>query len=355
MTSGADRVRVMAVIPAHNEENNIEQTILDLLTQTWELDAIVVVADNCTDNTVSLVQQVQGVFSNVYCLETVRNTARKAGAVNQLLYRIEDDWPDFILLMDADTRIACDAVERAVQTMLGDESLAAVCSKAGVLPLSGKAGFLGWLLHRLQRLEYAMFDSQRVQTLGRLKVIHGMAALHRWEALRQAGGYCEGNLVEDYELTLRYKELGWRVTVELSMKARTEVPINLSEWWKQRLRWNRGGVDTLREHGWNPVTRGEILRHFWINALTFVQVALTVGFFVSLFKSGTVWIHGIVLLGMILGMFDSLYRLRYLESSKLTDWIVRLVMVPEQLYSYMRIAVLYQAYILSFFGLGQSW
>ncbi len=34
-----------------------------------------------------------------------------------------------------------------------------------------------------------------------------MAALHRWDCILEVGGYDPKNLVEDYDLTIRYKEL----------------------------------------------------------------------------------------------------------------------------------------------------
>src|ERR1700760_3348425 len=48
--------KVVAVVPAHNEEQCIAATIKALLGQTRAPDRIVVVADNCTDRTVQIAQ-----------------------------------------------------------------------------------------------------------------------------------------------------------------------------------------------------------------------------------------------------------------------------------------------------------
>ncbi len=45
---------IVVIVPAHNEESVIEKTIYDLLKQTLPVN-IIVVADNCTDQTVLLV------------------------------------------------------------------------------------------------------------------------------------------------------------------------------------------------------------------------------------------------------------------------------------------------------------
>lgn len=354
-----NRVRVVAVIPAHNEERTIGHVICDLARQTYPLHKIVIVADNCTDNTVWLVrwfcERWFRWFPKISLMETVGNTARKAGAINQALAKLEENI-DYVFLMDADTRLDSRAIEVAVRRMESDKTLGAVCSKAGVLPFRGETCSLAWLLHRLQRLEYAMFDSQRVETLDTIKVVHGMAALHRWQALRQVGFYDEGNLVEDYELTIRYRERGWNVTMAPDMLAWTKVPTKLRNLWHQRLRWLRGGVDTLREHGWNSATRKDILQHILGNLFLLTRGILTIWFMVSVVQMrGHIRIHTVVLFGMGICLLNMLYRMRYVENPTLSDWIIRLTLLPEQIYGHFQTAVLYWAYVLSFLKLPQNW
>ncbi|MEQ7739108.1 glycosyltransferase, partial [Escherichia coli] len=66
--------RVIAIIPAHNEEIGIAQTIESLRRQTQAPDRILVAADNCTDGTVDIARAM-----GVEVLVTCDNTARKAG------------------------------------------------------------------------------------------------------------------------------------------------------------------------------------------------------------------------------------------------------------------------------------
>ena len=65
----------MAIIPAHNEEIGIAQTIDSLRRQTHAPDHILVAADNCTDGTVEIARAM-----GVEVLETRVNSAKKAGA-----------------------------------------------------------------------------------------------------------------------------------------------------------------------------------------------------------------------------------------------------------------------------------
>ena len=345
--------KIVCIVPAHNEEEIISETLRDLLDQSMRV-SILVVADNCTDATVEIVKNYQNRHKRVGLIETLGNDKRKAGAINQAIHYLEGFSAnlDAVLIMDADTRIDPNAVRSAWQTLKSDPVLAAVCSKAGVLPFKGK--IFRWPLYQLQRLEYAMFDSQRVETLDEIKVVHGMCALHRWSALFEVGGFDDNNLVEDYDLTLRYKEAGYKVTVDLNMKAWTDVPLSLKGWWFQRLRWNRGGVDTLREHGVNSTTIKYIWQHILMNVLYIFQWIFLVAFIYMVIK-GPMAMHGLVLVVMFLSIVSGLYRLRYLENRNWKDYIARLLIFPEMLYGFLQILNQYHAYINSFLEIKQDW
>lgn len=347
-------MKVVAVIPAHNEETVIQTTIEDLQEQTLPV-TILVVADNCTDGTADIVRSLAVRYSNLMFLETVDNEYRKAGAINQALQTVDGE-VDAILFMDADTRIAEDAVEHAYHKLKQDESLAAVCSKAGVLPITEKVSLVSWILYRLQRLEYSLFDSQRIETWGCIKVVHGMAALHRWKALKEVDFYNERSLVEDYDLTIKYRYHGWRVIVDLEMRAWTEVPITWSAWWKQRLRWNRGGADSLHGYGWNKATRWDIMGHCYINVMLILQWIIITVFTIALIRSNCgFYMHITILIAMLFSLASSIYRMKYLEDVQLSDWLLRIAILPEMVYGYICVLNLYHSYFLFFFNRKQSW
>jgi glycosyltransferase involved in cell wall biosynthesis len=100
-TEGARAARrVVAVIPAHDDEEQIARTLQSLAEQSHRPDRIVVVADNCSDGTVAAART-----AGVEVLETVANRSRKAGALNQAWAAVEPtlDDDDVLLALDADT------------------------------------------------------------------------------------------------------------------------------------------------------------------------------------------------------------------------------------------------------------
>ncbi len=346
---------VWAVVPAHNEEKGIEATIRSLMAQTL-VPNVLVVADNCSDGTVEIVEGLMSEFPTLHLFVSVNNSAKKAGALNQGIGTLPED-TEFVFVMDADTVLDEHVIQEGVVYLRKRERVGAVCTRAGILDPTDGTKPLFW---RLQRLEYAGFDSERIETQNNLKVIHGMAAMYRAAALRQLYAvrgmyYDQNNLVEDYELTVSLKELGWQTSVNLAMEAWTELPMKVGEWWVQRLRWLRGGVDTLRQHGWNSTTRGEILSHWLFIFLISFQIIMLAGLVITVVTGGEWRFNVLVVVILGAGYLDSLYRLKYAKEKDALDVLIRLAFIFEFVYLWMLIAAMIYSYWLSFRNKQQSW
>src|SRR5690349_12922769 len=105
--------KIALLIPAHNEEECIQSTILSVLKQTAyslphvQVD-VFIIADNCTDQTekvvLTLIKQLssQGACP-VFLLRSENNKRRKAGALNQGYLKISASGYTHIATADADT------------------------------------------------------------------------------------------------------------------------------------------------------------------------------------------------------------------------------------------------------------
>ncbi len=81
--------RIVAVIPAHNEEHDITNALKSLTIQSVPKDYILsvfVIEDNCNDSTDKEVRAFSDQL-NLYVIKTVNNKDRKAGALNTF-YRL---------------------------------------------------------------------------------------------------------------------------------------------------------------------------------------------------------------------------------------------------------------------------
>ncbi len=101
------RPSITVLIPAHNEELVIAKTLENVLLQTTEHDSIVVVVDNCTDNTKEI---CEGFDVKVLVREDEQNKS-KGYALDYGLKDIKDVPTDSIVIVDADCLLEQNALD----------------------------------------------------------------------------------------------------------------------------------------------------------------------------------------------------------------------------------------------------
>lgn len=253
----AGPVTVTVLIPAHNEQASLPATLLSLQQQSTPPDRVLVVADNCTDRTVEVARQ-----HGAAVFETVGNTHKKGGALNQAL---EDLLPalgdnDTVMVMDADSQIGDDFLAEAIRLFSDDRALMAV---GGLFHGEDGHGLLG----QFQRNEYTRYQREIRRRRGRVFVLTGTASVFRSAALRAVadarGSQLPGRsgevydtfaLTEDNELTIALKSLGALTISPTRCSVVTELMPTWRMLWAQRLRWQRGALENLGAYGVTPQT-----------------------------------------------------------------------------------------------------
>lgn len=248
---------ILALIPAHNEQDTIGRAVRSLRAQDVPPDMIVVVTDNCTDLTD--VEALRAGADIVW--PTDGNRDKKAGALNQALAwflpALGDS--DTVLVQDADTALAPTFLARATAE-LRRVSVGAV---GGIF--HGEPG--GGLIGSVQRNEYARYAREIHRRRGRAVVLTGTATLFRARVLREVheasksglipggpGYYTTSSLTEDDFITKAILTLGWRTVSPRGCEVETEVMTTLPSLWRQRMRWQRGALENIRLFGLTRVT-----------------------------------------------------------------------------------------------------
>ncbi|MDN3026047.1 glycosyltransferase family 2 protein [Streptomyces sp. S.PB5] len=290
-SDGRTRPHVIALIPARNEAERIAAAVAGLRSQTRAPDQIVVVTNNCTDDNATY-EAARATGVGVLDLHDIKG--KKAGALNtaldQVLPTLEDH--DLVLAQDADTVLAPAFVECAAAAM--NRRVSAV---GGVF--HGEPG--GGLLGQLQRMEYQRYARDIARKKDRAVVLSGTATLFRVRVLREikdartagrlGGGtsyYSLASLTEDDEITKAVKTMGYQTMSPAACSVTTEVMTTIPALWNQRLRWQRGALENLRDYGWTKVTAPYFLSQLMMGlgalALTLylVLVILQLVFFGSL-------------------------------------------------------------------------
>ena len=272
-------MRIVALVPAHNEEATVAQTVASLQDQSRPPDHIVVIADNCTDDTVRRAEQ-----AGAEVLHTVDNTHRKAGALNQALERYQGY--DLVLAMDADTVLSPHFIERALVELEDPE--------VGGVGAVFRAPEPSTVLELFQHLEWVRYAEQ-IERTGKTFVMSGTAALIRRQALQDVhdrfGRFYEtASITEDSRLTLDLKLTGWKVRSPVECSVVTETQTTWRELFVQRRRWYLGALQNLTQTGWNRA-----LLPYWGQqaalAVSVTLMALLIGMTVTAVVLGVLGLH----------------------------------------------------------------
>ncbi len=280
---GRATLPISIIVPAHNEEKNVVESVRALLNLRYPQHEVVVVNDGSKDQTL---QKLRTAFAleavpidmriDLKC-QPVRATYRSA--INRRLVVIDKEnggkadalncavnaarYP-LVCAIDADTLIIPDALLRLVRPILSDLEVVGVggtlCLANGCTIERGNVVEVGlpksWL-ERFQVVEY-----MRAFLVGRLGwdglggnlIVSGAFGLFRRQAIVASGGYATDSVGEDMELIARLRHdvpkwLQARAIRHLpDPVAFTEAPDSLRILGNQRDRWQRGLFDTLWRH-----------------------------------------------------------------------------------------------------------
>jgi cellulose synthase/poly-beta-1,6-N-acetylglucosamine synthase-like glycosyltransferase/spore germination protein YaaH/peptidoglycan/xylan/chitin deacetylase (PgdA/CDA1 family) len=229
---------VTVLIPAHNEESVIVQTVQSVLRSDLDEIHVVVVDDGSSDRTLELLQSNFGRNDRVQILHQVNRG--KAAALNNALSHAQTE---FVVTIDADTEIEPDAIRKLLRHFSD--------AKVGAVAGNVKVGNRSRWLTRWQALEYITsqnMEKRAFDLLNCITVVPGALGAWRKEAIEAAGGITAETVAEDADLTIAIRRMGWRVTYDEEAIAWTEAPETPGQLIRQRFRWTFGTLQSFWKH-----------------------------------------------------------------------------------------------------------
>lgn len=225
---------ISALIPANNEAENLVRCLSSIKEQTTSVDEIIVVADNCTDDTAQVAESFGA-------LVVLASQGAKAGSQNEGLLYVSGE---YLICVDADTVLAPDVVE-LFMAELSKPSVDATC--ANMLPMPEQQGF--WVANRrfayaLGRYWWRWCQSQ----LGRLMVLSGCAYALRTDTVRKLGGFPGDLITCDMDLTWCLYEAGYHTSFCHRALAYTFDPETFDVYRNQMRRWASGFYQNFARH-----------------------------------------------------------------------------------------------------------
>ena len=235
---------VSILVPVYNEEKVVTESVRSLLNLDYSNYEIIIINDGSTDKTKEAAEKLvgyqKGKYSRIKISLINKPNEGKAKALNA---GIGLSKAEIVLCMDGDSQLSPDSVKLAVRHFTNPE-IGAVAGNVKVLNR-------GKLFTDLQALEYieGLNMARSAQSFVRLvNIIPGPIGFFRKKAIEESGFYSSETFAEDADLTLKILANGWKIYYEPKSVSYTEAPAKLQQLLKQRYRWTRGIIQSIRKH-----------------------------------------------------------------------------------------------------------
>ncbi|MFL5321139.1 MAG: glycosyltransferase family 2 protein [Myxococcaceae bacterium] len=247
----AARTRFDVIVPAHDEASGIARTVRNLRSLDYPANRfrVIVVADNCTDDTAKLAQEAGAIVWE-------RSSANRGkGFALSFAYQrsAEERFADAVVVIDADTEASPNLL-RAFDRRISSGAKA-IQAYDGVL--NARANWRTQLLSLGFALVHAVRSSAR-ETMSLSAGLHGngMCFTH---ALIKSHPHDAFSIVEDLEYGVRLAKAGIRVEYAAECSVLAEMPTGEKASRSQRQRWEQGRRALAKAHGW-PLLREGLTR-----------------------------------------------------------------------------------------------
>lgn len=245
--------KVSIIVPAYNEEVNIVSSLQNLLKQTYPNFNIIMVDDGSKDSTY---EKAVEAFPNHPDLKIF--TKSNGGKATALNFGISETDAEYVVCIDADTKLQQDAVKYMIARFLNSNPEEKIAAVAGNVKVGNR---VNWLT-KWQAIEYTTsqnFDRLAYAHINAITVIPGAIGAFKRSVIIEAGGYSSDTLAEDCDITVKILKAGYTVANENRAIAVTEAPETVKQFLKQRFRWTYGIMQMFwkqRQTFLNPKYKG---------------------------------------------------------------------------------------------------
>jgi cellulose synthase/poly-beta-1,6-N-acetylglucosamine synthase-like glycosyltransferase/peptidoglycan/xylan/chitin deacetylase (PgdA/CDA1 family)/spore germination protein YaaH len=229
---------VSVLVPAHDEEGPIAETVRSALASDHGALEVIVVDDGSRDATAARALAAAAGDPRFRLLQ--QPNRGKAAALNRALAEARGE---IVVTIDADTAVEPGAIRRLVRHF-ADPQVGAV---AGNVKVKNRDR---WIT-RWQALEYVTsqnLEKRAFDVLNCITVVPGALGSWRTAVLREIGGLTPDTVAEDTDLTIAVRRRGWRIRYDDHAIGWTEAPEDAKGLVAQRFRWTFGTLQAVFKH-----------------------------------------------------------------------------------------------------------
>lgn len=235
--------KVTVLVPAHNEERVIGNTVDAIMRSIYPKDKleVIVINDSSTDRTGEVLKEKAKRYPNLKILE-IKPPLGAKGKANALNQGLKLASGEFIVVYDADNTPERRAIINLVRYIINDPNLGAVVGK---FRTRNRDRSILTRFINIETLSFQWLVQASRNYLWGLATIPGTNFIIRRELLENIGGWEINSLTEDTELTIRIYQSGYRILWIPHAVTWEQEPEKLGIWFKQRTRWARGNLAVI--------------------------------------------------------------------------------------------------------------
>lgn len=232
------RPRVSIVVPGYNEEVVISNCVESILRSNYEDFEVILVDDGSTDGTARIMDEWAAKDHRVSSIS--QPNAGKGAALNRGFAASDGE---VVLFVDADGVFGEETINEMLKGF-NHPSIGAVCGDDRPINLNTVQTRLLTVISHLG----TGVVRRALALIGCLPIVSGNSGAFLRSALNVAGNLDERIIGEDLELTWRIHKAGYQVNFAPRALVYAESPSTLRGLWKQRVRWARGLLQTIKIH-----------------------------------------------------------------------------------------------------------
>jgi hypothetical protein len=237
--TASGRPSIAVLVPAHDEEQSIESTLTRLKAQLSQNDRLLVVADNCTDQTAELAARAGADVA-------VRNDPDRGGkgfALAAGLRHLALAAPEVVVFVDAD----CHASPWGIELLARASAAAHAPVQCLNLMVAGPAGSAQ---HRLAEFAWRIKNDLRPTGYARLGLpchLLGTGMAVPWDLI-EPELFATGHLAEDLRLGLELAMRGHPARFFRDARVTSYFPDTQRGQDQQKRRWVHGHLELISSH-----------------------------------------------------------------------------------------------------------
>jgi len=231
---------VSILIPCHNEEKCIRETVnyLDLLD--YPEYEIIAINDGSTDRTFDILKDMQRTNNRLRVVTLSSNQGKGMSlTMGAMAARSE-----YIICIDADALLDREAVNYFMWHFLNFPRVGGITGNPRVRNRTSIVG-------KIQVGEFSSIVGMIKRTqriLGKVYTVSGVIAAFRKRALFSVGFWSNDMVTEDIDVSWKLQLRFWDIRYEPRALCWILMPETIGGLWRQRLRWSQGGSEVLRKY-----------------------------------------------------------------------------------------------------------